>query len=79
MGVSQTFSGGEKRRLEKRVRSQATETAHGANYCGPSSVPPPMRDRPPQRGLRPPLLRMHESFGTRTSTEHLNMKKWTYF
>ena len=55
-GCKSDVSGGEKRRPEKRVRSQVTATAHGAKYCGPSTVPLPMRDRPPQRGLRPPLL-----------------------
>ena len=30
---------------------------HDANYCGPVTVPPPMRDRPPNRGLRPYSLR----------------------
>ena len=29
---------------------------HDANYCGPVTVPPPMRDRPPHRGLRPLLF-----------------------
>ena len=29
---------------------------HNANYCGPVTVPPPMRDRPTHRGLRPLLF-----------------------
>ena len=30
---------------------------HDANYCGPVTVPCPMRDRPPHRGRRPYSLR----------------------
>ena len=29
---------------------------HHSNYCGPVTVPPPMRDRPPHRGVRPLLF-----------------------
>ena len=33
-----------------------TATAFGDNYCKSITVPPPMRDRPPHWGLRPPLF-----------------------
>ena len=56
MRVSQTFLVERSDERKNVFRSQVTATAHGAKYCGPSTVPPPMRDRPPQRGLRPPLL-----------------------
>ena len=35
---------------------KGTATALDANYCGPVTVPPPMRDTPPLRRLRPLLF-----------------------
>ena len=46
--------------------SNTLNNLYDANYCGPVMVPPPMRDRPPHRGLRPLL------FTSRGGEEHLN-------
>ena len=42
--------------LGSLILDSVTVTAHVASYRGPITVPPPIKERPPRRGLRPLLF-----------------------